>query len=135
MDKQNRLAIGRPAVPVGAVGMSQQLRLSAAERYQEDMRTLEPLHVASNRKLLAVRREAMAAIASRRGAHVDGDRLSACGRNLHYPSGLVKDQALPVAGPIGGFKIASGFIDRDGESLIFDQAGRIMEIPAAGGQP
>ena len=45
----------------------------------------------------------------------------------------------PAAHPVSVYE-ATGYFEapnwtRDGKSLIFDQAGRMMEIPAAGGQP
>src|SRR5579884_2606960 len=105
MHKQQRLAVRRPAMKVSAVNMRDRLRLAAFRRNHKYMRATLAREIATDRQPLAIRREAMAAVAARRSSNVDRCGLAAGNRNLHDLAPLVEEEAGAVACPVGGFEV------------------------------
>src|SRR5665213_2212922 len=100
MHEQKGFAVRRPAMKVGAVGVCDELRLTAFGGNQKDVRTSHLWRTTADGQQLAIRRNSMAAIAARGCPDVERLRLAVAGRDPHDLAALVKEQRASVTRPV-----------------------------------
>ena len=108
-DIGERLAVRRPAMPIGArlrIVDDRLYRLRAVERHHMDAAEIVGFYLVGDGQLRAVGRKAMVVVVVDEAARVDLDRLTALDRNPPNSSLAVVDQALPVAAPVRGLDLA-----------------------------
>ena len=104
--KGQRLAIGRPAVPIGRTDFGYQPRRAARDGENKDARFLVLLRLATDGQPLAIGRDAMVVVALVLGSRGDDGGFRAAQREPVDQAVLVEEEGLAVGGPVGSFKVA-----------------------------
>src|SRR5205807_3887248 len=108
--KGERLAVRRPAMPVGRAGTGDAARRPALDGQDVNER-FALLRLVADGQLHAVGREAVVIVAARGESGVKQLRFAAGDRQFADAAGAVEQEVIPVARPVGRFDVIARVID------------------------
>src|SRR5262249_18507265 len=107
-DERQRLAIGRPSMPVGWRLVGYLSRRAASDGHDIDLRFFVALRVIADGKFFCIWRDPMIVVAARGKTSIDLYRIAASKRQAFDAAIAIEEERLAIMCPVGRFEAARG---------------------------